>query len=71
MVRLQPGNEKTLAPRKESYDRHRILKRRDTTSLTKAPIVKAMVFPIVMHRRESQAAKKVQCQRIDAFELWC
>ena len=48
-----------------------ILKRRDTTLSTKVRIVKAMVFPAVMHRCESWNIKKAECQRIDAFELWC
>ena len=39
--------------------------------LTKAPIVKAMVFPVVMHGCESWTIKKAECWRIDAFELWC
>ena len=48
-----------------------ILKSRDITLLTKIHIVKAMVFPVVMYRWESWKKKKVDCQRIDAFELWC
>ena len=39
--------------------------------LTKVCIVKAMVFPVVMYRCESWTIKKAECQRIDAFELWC
>ena len=38
---------------------------------TKVCIVKAMVFPVVMYRCESWTIKKAECQRIDAFELWC
>ena len=38
--------------------------------LTKAHVVKAMVFPIVMYRCEGQTVKKVQCHRIEAFKLW-
>jgi len=48
-----------------------ILKRRDITLLTKVHVVKAMVFPVVMYRCESYTIKKAECQRIDAFELWC
>ena len=48
-----------------------ILKSRDITLPTKVHIVEAMVFPVVMHRCESWTIKKVECQRIDAFELWC
>ena len=39
--------------------------------LTKVHIVKAMVFPVVMHGCDSWTIKKAECQRIDAFELWC
>ena len=48
-----------------------ILKSRDITLLTKVHLVKAMVFPIVMYGYESWTIKKPECQRIDAFELWC
>ena len=48
-----------------------ILKSRDITLLTKDPIVKAMVFPVVMYGCESWTIKKVEHQRMDAFELWC
>ena len=48
-----------------------ILKSRDVTLLTKVRLVKAMVFPVVMYGRESWTIKKAECQRIDAFELWC
>ena len=49
----------------------RILKSRDITLPTKVHLVKAMVFPGVMYGRESWTIKKAECQRIDAFELWC
>ena len=49
----------------------RILKSRDITLPTKAHIVKAMVFPLVMYGCKSWTIKKAECQRIDAFELWC
>ena len=48
-----------------------ILKSRDITLPTKVHLVKAMVFPVVMYRCESWTIKKAECQRIDAFELWC
>jgi len=48
-----------------------ILKSRDITLLTKVRLVKAMVFPVVMYECESWTVKKVECRRIDAFELWC
>ena len=48
-----------------------ILKSRDITLPTKVHLVKAMVFPVVMYGCESWTIKKADCQRIDAFELWC
>ena len=48
-----------------------ILKDRDITLLTKVCLVKTMVFPVVMYGCESWTMKKAECQRIDAFELWC
>ena len=47
-----------------------ILKSRGITLLTKVLIVKAMVFPVVMYGCERWTINKVECQRIDAFELW-
>ena len=48
-----------------------ILKNRHITLQTKVCLVKAMVFPAVMYGCESWSIKKAECQRIDAFELWC
>ena len=48
-----------------------ILKIRDITLPTKVCLVKVMIFPVVMYGCESWAVKKAECQRIDAFELWC
>ena len=48
-----------------------ILKSRDIILSTKVCPVKAVVFPVVMYGCESWAIKKAECQRIDAFELWC
>ena len=48
-----------------------IVKSRNITLLTKVHIVKGMVFPIVMYECESWTIKKTECQRTDAFELWC
>ena len=48
-----------------------ILKSRDITLPTKVCLVKDMVFPVVMYGCESWTIKKAECQRIDAFELWC
>ena len=54
-----------------SYDQLSILKSRDITLPTKVRLVKALVFPVVMYGCESWTVKKAECQRIDAFELWC
>ena len=48
-----------------------ILKSRDIILPTKVHLVKALVFPVVMYGCESWTLRKTQCQRIDAFELWC
>ena len=48
-----------------------ILKSRDITLPINVRLVKAMVFPVVMYGCESWTIKKAECQRIDAFELWC
>ena len=48
-----------------------IFKSRDIALPTKVHLVKAMVFPVVMYGCESCTVKKAECQRIDAFELWC
>ena len=47
------------------------LKSRDIILLTKVHLVKAMVFLVVMYGCKSWTIKKAECQRIDAFELWC
>ena len=48
-----------------------VLKSRDIILPTKVHTVKAMVFPLVMYGCECWTIKKAECQRIDAFELWC
>ena len=48
-----------------------IFKSRDTTLSTKVRLVKAMVFPVIIYGYENWTIKKAECQRIDAFELWC
>ena len=48
-----------------------VLKSRDITLLTKVPTVKAMVFPVLMYGCGSWTMKKAECQRMDAFGLWC
>ena len=58
-----------LLGRKATTNLDSILKSRDITLQTKICIVKAMVFPL--YRCKSWTTKKAECQRIDAFELWC
>ena len=60
-----------LLGRKAMTNLDRILKSRDITLPTKVHLVKTMVFPVVMYGCESWTIKKAECQRIDAFELWC
>ena len=60
-----------LLGRKVMTNPDSILKSRDITLPTKVRLVKAMVFPVVMYGCESWTIKKVECRRIDAFELWC
>ena len=60
-----------LLGRKVMTNLDNILKSRDITLLTNVRPVKAMVFPVVMYGCESWTIKKAECQRMDAFELWC
>ena len=60
-----------LLGRKAMTNLDSILKSRDITLPTKVLIVKAMIFPVVMHRFDSWTIKKAEHQRIDAFKLWC
>ena len=60
-----------LLGRKVMTNLDSIFKSRDITLPTKVRLVKAMFFPVVMYGCESWTVKKVECQRIDAFELWC
>ena len=60
-----------LLGRKAMTNLDSILKSRDITLLTKVHRVKAMVSLVVMYGSESWTIKKAECQRIDAFELWC
>ena len=60
-----------LSGRKIMSNLDSILKSRDITLPTKVHLEKAMVFPVVMYGCESWNMKKAECQRIDAFELWC
>ena len=60
-----------LLARKVMTNLDSILKNRNITLSTKVCLVKAMVFPVLMHGCESWIIKKAECQRTDAFELWC
>ena len=60
-----------LLGRKVMTNLDSILNSRDITLSTKVCLVKAMVFPVVMYGCKSWTIKKGECQRIDAFELWC
>ena len=60
-----------LLGRKAMTSLDSILKSRDLTLPTMVCLVKAMIFPVVMYRRESWTIKKAEHRRIDAFELWC
>ena len=60
-----------LLGRKVMTNLDSIFKSRDVTLLTNVHLVKAVVFPVVMFGYESWTIKKTECQRIDAFELWC
>ena len=60
-----------LLGRKVMTNLDSILKSKDITLTTKVRTVKAMVFPVVMYRCESWTVKKAECQRTDAFKLWC
>ena len=62
---------KTLLGRKVMLNLDSIFKSRNITLLTKVRLVKAMVFPLVTYGCENWTIKKVECQRICVFELWC
>ena len=57
--------------RKAMTNLDNVLKSRHITLLTKVHIVKAVAFPVVMAGCESRTIKMEECQRIDAFDLWC
>ena len=59
-----------LLGRKDMTNLDSMLKSRDVTLLTKVHVVKAMVFPVVMHGCQSWTIRKPECQRTDAFKLW-
>ena len=60
-----------LLGRKVMTNLDSIFKSRDITLPTKVHLVQAIVFPVVMYGCENWTVKKAECQRIDAFELWC
>ena len=60
-----------LLGRKVMTNLDSIFKSRYITLTTKVRLVKAMVFPVVMYGCEDRTIKQAECQRIDAFELWC
>ena len=60
-----------LLGRKVMTNLDSMLKSRDITLPTKVHLVKAMVYPVVMYGYESWTVKKAECQKFDAFELWC
>ena len=60
-----------LLGRKVMTNLDSIFKSRDITLPTKVHLVKAMVFPVIMYGCESWTIKKAECQRIEAFKLWC
>ena len=69
---LQPWNKKALTPwKKVMTNLDSILKGRDITLPTNVCLVKAMIFLILMYGCESWTIKKAECQRTDAFKLWC
>ena len=69
---LHPWYEKTLAPWKKSYGHlRRHIKKQRHYLPTKVRLIKAVVFPVVMYGCENWTIKKAECQRIEAFELWC
>ena len=69
---LHSRNEKMLAPWKKSYDEPRQhTKKQRHYFADQVHLVKAMIFPAGMYGCESWTIKKVECWRIDAFELWC
>ena len=60
-----------LLGRKAMINLDSMLKSKDITLPTKVCVLKAMVFPVVMYGCECWTIKKAECQRIDAFEMWC
>ena len=65
------SKRRLLLGRKVMTNLDSILKSRDITLPTKVHLVKALVFPVIIHGCENWIIKKAECRRIDAFELWC
>ena len=65
------SKRRLLLGRKVMTNLNSIFTSRDITMPTKVHLVNAMVFPVVMYGCESWTIKKAECQRIDAFKLWC
>ena len=70
-INLKKKQRQLLLGRKVVTKLDSVLKSKDITLPTKVHIVKAMVFPVVMYGHKSWTIKKVERQRIDAFQLWC
>ena len=64
-------NKHFLLGRKAMRNLDSGLKSRDISLMTKVPIVKVMIFPVVMYRCESCTIRKAECRKINTFELWC
>ena len=71
LLKITTDGDCLLLERKAMTNLDSILKSRDITLSTKVHIVKAMVFPVVMYGCENWTMKKAECQRIDAFKMWC
>ena len=68
---IHENKRRLLLGRKAMINLDHVFKSRDIILLTNVHIAKAMVFPVVMYGCESWTIKKAECQRINAFELWC
>ena len=71
MVIVAMKLKELLLGRKAMTNLDNVLKNKVISLPTKVHLVKGMVFPVVMYRCESWTVKKAECQRIDAFKLWC
>ena len=65
------NKRRLLLERKAMTNLGSMLKSRDNMLPAKGHLVKAIIFPVLMYRCESWTIKRAECQRIDAFELWC